>query len=42
MTYLYSVLDLHEESKHKIIFPQTKVIEFLKCFKLNSRTNMTF
>lgn len=40
--YLYSVLDMHEESKHKIIFPQTKIIEFLNCFKLNSRSGLKF
>lgn len=26
MGYMYQVLDMHEDSKHRIIFPQTKVI----------------
>lgn len=37
MQYLYSILDIHEESKHKIIFPQTKLIEFLNYFKINGK-----
>lgn len=37
MQYLYSILDIHEESKHKIIFPQTKLIEFFNYFKINGK-----
>lgn len=35
MQYLYAVLDMHEESRHRIIFPQTKMMEFLNCFQIN-------
>lgn len=42
MTYLYRVLDMHEESKHRIIFPQTKVLEFLNIYKLNSKSGIKF
>lgn len=34
MDYFYQALDLHEDSKHKIIFPQTKMIEFINKLKI--------
>lgn len=36
MKYLYSALDLHEDSKHKIIFPQTKMIDFINTLKIET------
>ena len=33
--YLYSILDMHEDSKHRIIFPQTKLLDLVNRIKID-------